>query len=323
LWRFEFDNDIVVGSDDAYSSGWGLERHGPADDTWGQRNRNGFSLFVARNVPGLGDDGEGGRVVRSAMGFSQIMQTPVDISNPEPQPKDVPWAAVAGLHWSWYSIDNRRLNSFQLFAGCMGPCSGAREVQKLVHEDLDLGDPVRGWHNQLATKALLNLNYAVRRKLLAPSPDLYQRPRLTGDVSVGSQAGVGNFFRVIDFQLELRFGWNLPPGFTNIPDPPGRGIMIDSSPCAPPDRWSFHISVIPRLVYFDHVATLEGGDTENGGFHPGIDYESTPFQVLFGLHLARARFSVHLTYYSYRNQVLQTPTQASLDWANLSLEYRF
>jgi hypothetical protein len=30
LWRFEFDNDIVGESDDFFSAGWSLQRHGPA-----------------------------------------------------------------------------------------------------------------------------------------------------------------------------------------------------------------------------------------------------------------------------------------------------
>ena len=70
-------------------------------------------------------------------------------------------------------------------------------------------------------------------------------------------------------------------------------------------------------------ATLEGGDTTNGGYHPGIDYETTPLEVVFGLHLARARFAAHLTHYWYRDSVLGPSSNATLDWTNFSLQYRF
>ena len=205
----------------------------------------------------------------------------------------------------------------------MGPCSGAEQVQRFVHEDLGMGDPPLGWDHQLDNTALLNFNYVARRKLLAPLLDRYESPRFNGDVSVGGQVGLGNFFRLADIQLEARFGWSLPPGFTHIPDPPGRGVMLDASPCLQPKRWAFYVSVVPRVVYFEHVATLDGGDTANGGHHPGIDFERTHFEVLIGLHLTRGKFVLHVTHYLFRGDVFGTSTTATLDWTNLSVQYRF
>jgi hypothetical protein len=324
LWRFELDNDVLLGSDDAFSSGWEIERHSAASETWEETGHSSFSLFVAEHVPGLGDDGEGGRVVRRGIGLSQLLQTPADITDPGPQPEDVPWAAALGVHVSWLSVDSRRLNAFQIYLGCMGPCAGGEPLQRFVHDDLGLSTDIpEGWDHQLDTEPLVNLNYAVRRKLLTPSPESYGEAGFSGDLGVGAQAGVGNFFRVADLHLELRFGWRLPTGFTQIPDPPGRGVMVDASPRDTEPDWAFHVSVIPRLIYFEHVSMLDGGATSSGGYHPGVDYERSPFQVLYGLHLSRAPFSFHLTYYSYYGEVLSTPTGTSLDWVNLSFEYRF
>ena len=98
--------------------------------------------------------------------------------------------------------------------------------------------------------------------------------------------------------------------------------MVDASPCVQPERWAFYVSVVPRMVYFDHVAPLEGGDTSNGGHHPGVDYEKTPFEVLFGLHLMRGRFAMHLTHYWFRGSFFAS-SRATLDWTNVSLQYRF
>jgi lipid A 3-O-deacylase len=323
LWRFEFDNDIVAGTDNAFTNGWGIQRHEPLYDTWDDIDRFVLSRWIAHHIPGIGDDGEGGRYVKRGVGFSQIMQTPEDITNPDPQPNDVPWAGVGGFHFSWSSFDNTRLNAFQIFVGLMGPYSLAEEFQTFIHVDLGAGDPPEGWDNQLKNEALLNLNYGLRRKVLAPSMDRYASGRIVGDVAVGGQVAVGNFMSLAELQLEFRWGWRMPPGFTHIPDPPGRGIMLDPSPSVPPDKWGIYFSLVPRYTYWAHIRTLEGGDTDNGGYHPGIDYDETVFQTLIGLHFTKKRFSFHITYFYFPTKPLNTLTASSTDWANFSIEYRF
>jgi hypothetical protein len=67
---------------------------------------------------------------------------------------------------------------------------------------------------------------------------------------------------------------------------------------------------------------LTGGDTANGGHHPGVDYERTPLELLAGFHLAKGRFSTHLMYHYFPGSLLDTPDNASVDWINLSLEWR-
>src|SRR5262245_21064932 len=85
LFRFEFDNDTFLGSDDAFTAGWSFQLHSPLEDAWAP----GFAKWIGR-VPGLGDDGRGGRIVRWALGLNQIILTPADISIAEPQPNDIP-----------------------------------------------------------------------------------------------------------------------------------------------------------------------------------------------------------------------------------------
>jgi hypothetical protein len=331
-WRFEFDNDVFTGGDDAFSAGFSLQRHSPLFDTWEQKRkgktRKGLALWIGRHVPGLGDNGEGGRLVRRATGFSGVMQTPEDIENPEPQPEDVPWAGVAGLATSWSSYDNRHLAAFQIFVGCMGPCSLADEVQTFVHDDLGFSDKSpAGWDNQLDNEFLGNLNYALRHKLATPSEERYQAGRFGGDLAIGGQVGLGNYFSFVDSQLELRFGWGLPMGFTHIPDPAGRGILLDpayipAGDTTALDRTRVYFSLVPRFTYFEEITTLEGGETENGGFHPGIEYDDTVFQMLFGFHIARHRFAVHLTGYYFPSDVIDLAGETSFDWVNLSFEWR-
>jgi lipid A 3-O-deacylase len=125
LFRFEFDNDTFLGSDDAFTAGWSFQPHSRLDDTW----HPGYAKWIGR-MPGLGDDGSGGRVVRWAAGLGQMIITPKDISIETPQPDDVPWAGVLTAAVSWSAYDNQRMGALQFLVGCMGPRSGAESVQK-------------------------------------------------------------------------------------------------------------------------------------------------------------------------------------------------
>lgn len=321
--RFAMDNDLIVGSDDLFSAGWMLEYHGPLSESWKERAdgtvRSPFARWVGRHVPGLDDRGPAGRRVRRSGGISQVIQTPNWIENPAPQPEAVPWAGVLGVHTTWVALDDERLNAFQVFLGCLGPCAQSDEVQRFVHNDLGLGDPPRGWEHQLEDKALINLNYELRRKLVA-SPD-----DGTGfDLAAGGQLGVGNFFSFVQAQLELRFGWGMPLGFAQVPDQPGRGIAM--VPTTQPETGrGFWVTIVPRMVYLDRVSTLEGGRTSSGGRHPGVRYDSMFFEAVGGLHGRIGAFSVHWTYHHYPDPFIHTPVdrESSLSWANLTLEYRF
>ena len=322
VWRVSFDNDIVSQSDDGYTAGWSLERHSAAWDTWEGSRLSGFSRLVGRIVPGLGDDGEGGRLVRTAWGASQIMQTPNEISDPSLQLDDVPWAGTLGLFGSWTAVDDRRLNAVQLYIGCMGPCSQADEIQTFVHEDLDLHVIPEGWHTQLDTEALVNLNYMVRRKV-ASSSSVGVRGAFAGDLSVGAQVGVGSFFNVADVSMELRWGWGLPEGFSTIPEPAGRGVVMDPTPARPLGGWQVSFALVPRYVYFADVATLDGGSTADGRYHPGIEYESSVLQLVSEIRVQRGRLSVILAHFNYEDDIILTSKGTTLEWSNLSVGFSF
>src|SRR5262245_33644592 len=162
MFRFEFDNDNFLGSDDAFSAGWSFQLHSNLMDTWNPA----YASWIGR-FPGLGDDGSGGRVARWAYGLTQIIITPADVSIAEPQPEAAPWAGILGVYASFSAYDNRRLAALQLYLGCMGPCSYAEQVQTFIHEDLGFGTPPEGWDNQLVNQVLGNVNYEYRYKIWA------------------------------------------------------------------------------------------------------------------------------------------------------------
>lgn len=320
--RFEFDNDTFLGSDDVFTAAWSLQLHSPAYDTWDEAAPSFFGA-----VPGLGDDGKGGRVVRWAAGVSQMIVSPSDLSIAEPQPHDSPWAGILGVYASLSSYDNRRLTAAQLYLGCMGPCSQAEDVQRFVHEDLGRGVPPKGWDNQLDTKILGNLNVAGAYKLWATPESSYVPGRWASDLAIGGQIGLGNLATFARAQVEFRFGPSLPMGFTHVPDAPGLGIALDPLyPGSAPSQirsWKAYASVVVRSTYFAYLAPAEGGKTENGGFHPGVGINHGQPELLIGLHIGRAPVALHVTYYRYLLGPEQIGLGNSLDWANISFEVRF
>src|SRR5437867_12308584 len=83
LFRFEFDNDAFLGKDNAFTAGWSFQWHSRLNDAWSP----GSAKWIGR-IPGLGDDGPGKRIVRWAVGVSQVIITPLDVSIEAPQPND-------------------------------------------------------------------------------------------------------------------------------------------------------------------------------------------------------------------------------------------
>jgi outer membrane protein LpxR len=323
MFRFEFDNDSFIGSDDAFSAGWSFQVHSRVMDRWNPA----YAGWIGK-LPGLGDDGPGRRVVRWAFALSQIIITPKDISIAAPQPNDAPWAGSLGVTGTWSSYDNRRLGAMQIYLGCMGPCSQAEDVQRFIHEDLGFGDPPKGWKNQLSNKALANLNYEYRYKLFSPAVSAYLPRRFAADLAVGSEAAAGNLTTRVNGEVELRFGWGLPMGFTKIPDPPGVGMVLDpvyldpEQPLTDLYGWRIYFNLVARRHWITYLAPSEGGPTESGANQPVLRPYPGQKEVLFGVHLTRVPFSVHVKYYRYFASA--TPgISGNLDWVNFSFEYRF
>jgi hypothetical protein len=321
MFRFEFDNDSFIGSDDAFSAGWSFQVHSQLRGEWDRA----YASWIGK-LPGLGDDGRGGRITRWAYGITQVIVTPEDITIEAPQPNDAPWVGLLGVTGTWAAYNNRRLAAVQVYLGCMGPCSQAQDVQTFIHDDLGLGDHPAGWGNQLSNRALANGNYEFRYKVLADDVAAYVPGRFAMDLGVGSQAAVGNLNTSLSVQGEFRFGWGMPMGFTKIPDPAGLGMAVEpvyfdpEQPLNMLKGWRTYFNLVGRQTWFDYFAPAEGGPTESGYNHPDIRPYPLETAVIFGLHLVRVPVGVHLTHYSY----FGGPDRASSsDWVNFSFEYRF
>jgi len=316
LWRLVFDNDGFVHKDNAFTSGWSVQRHSHQHDSWQDMGPSVFSGWISRTIPGLGDGG--GRIVKRGTGLSQVIMTPEDIENPDPQPGDVPWAGALGWSESWYAFDNRRLNAFQIYFGILGPYSFAEQFQTWVHKLINADEPL-GWDNQLNTEPLLNLNYAYKHKLFNHGD---YKSGFATDLAVGGEAGLGNFWTSARASLEWRFGWGLPEGFIHTSDPPGYGIMLNPNPGAP-GTFCIYFSIVARVAATAYSVFWDG-NTFGDSPHPGLDYDAVSRGAVFGLHVASRRFSVHFNFYSFGELPFESVNPLTdLSWGNITFEYRF
>jgi hypothetical protein len=317
LWRLGWDNDAFVRVDNGFTNGWSIQRHSHHFGAWHEMGPSKFSAWISRTIPGLDDDD--GRVVKRGTGLSQITMTPEDVSNPDPQPGDVPWAGSLGWAESWYAFDNQTLNAFQIYFGILGPYSLADSFQVQIHDWINADEPL-GWDHQLDTEPLLNLNYTFKRKLVSAGE--YATKGFAGDFAVGLEGALGNFVTSAGLTLEGRFGWGLPKGFAQMADPPAYGIMLDPEK-GDPGKFHLYFSVVFRVGATGHSVFFDGNMLRDSP-HPGLEYDGISHATVFGLHADRGRYAIHFNFYRYNDLPFESVNPLTdLTWGNITFEYRF
>ncbi len=315
LWRFEFDNDFFGGSDDFFTAGWSIQRHGPAVASWDELKLSKPSRWIAGFVPGI--SGGEGLSVRRGMAFGQIMQTPADLSQTALIEDDLPYAGVLGVANSWAALNDDRLNVFQVYLGMLGPASFAEEVQTFIHVDLDMGEDPMGWDNQLSNELLVNLNYAMARKIVSVGE---KRTGFAADLSYGGSLGLGNLYTYGQVGLQTRFGWRLSEGFAHIPDVAGRGVVVEPMLGGPPPgKTQFYFSTVVRSALVGYTVLLDGNTFEDSH---SVDYDPGIVQLVVGTHFMRGAFGAHFTLFLSSNPVKELESSTP-SWGNISVDYRF
>jgi hypothetical protein len=315
LWSLGFDDDIFGGSDDFFTGGWSLQRHGPAVASWDELNLSKPSRWIADWVPGL--SGGQGQRFRRGIGLNQIIQTPEDLGETELIVDDVPYAGVLGLANSWAALSNDRINVFQIYLGMLGPVSMAEEVQTFLHTDLGLGTDPMGWDNQLGNELVVNLNYMLSRKIGRVGS--YQSG-FGADLAYTGDVGLGNLFTQAQVGLQARLGWRLSEGFAQNPDIAGRGVFVDPVLSAPPSgKTRFYFSAGVRGALLAYTVLLDGNTFQDSH---SVDYDHYFAQILLGAHCERGALGIHFTLYFSSNPV-QDLMASEPSWGNLSVGYRF
>jgi len=149
-----------------------------------------------------------GRENRVGIGLSQYMYTPSDIKIAELMEDDRPYGGWLYLSFLLSSRDGNSLDLAAIDIGVVGPSSGAKETQKLVHSWIDCADP-KGWDNQIEDEIGLNLIYQRKYKWS-------KKGLIDFDFITYGGGSLGNVFTYCDVGGMLRIGHNIPDDFGYI-----------------------------------------------------------------------------------------------------------
>lgn len=149
---FSYENDMIgSGSDENYTSGaqinyFNIDQRPPA--------------IVKKLSNTLGF--EVGEATAVSYTLGQKIFTPTDISNPNPQPNDRPWAGWLYGSISLSNVYDTHIDNFGVTLGVIGPASLAEHTQKFIHKSISHSPRPEGWDNQLHTEPGLILSWERR-----------------------------------------------------------------------------------------------------------------------------------------------------------------
>lgn len=306
-WRFTWDNDVVMNSDNEFTNGMSVQVHGPpARSLADAAGTPAFGKSMARwFLPVRRHD----LLFREGWSAGQSIQTPDDLTREDLIVDDAPYAAALAVQNTWIAYDDRRLYGFGWLLGVVGPAAMGEEVQKGFHSLIGDEEPM-GWDNQVENEPLINFYYEHKRKLVRSS---------FGDIAACVGASVGNLVSAAEVRLEGRLGWHVPGGFLYTPDPIGRHLSYDSHiPPQKPANWTFYGSFSAGAGILGYSAFFDGNLFRDSH---SVDYERTVENVVFGLHFQRWRWGLHLNIAS-SSKVADRAPDSKDKYGSLMVEFR-
>ncbi len=315
-WRFEFNNDAFLNSDsdNLFSAGWSLQKHGRRVYTWEEaRGTLAFGRVLAKPfLPTKAMD----RSFRESWSVGQAISTPEDIGAEQLLANDIPYSAMLGTTNGWIAFNDTKFTGFQMLIGIVGPAALGEEVQTAVHTLINAEDP-KGWGNQLDTEPVLNFTYMWKRKLVNTK---------VFDLAFNTDAALGNWFTLGEASFEFRIGKNKPKGFLYIPDPIGRSMFYDAA--LRPDavkKQTLYFSTVFRYAAMLRMLILDGSTFEDSNDLEDVR-EDFVGQLIFGLHYRRINWGVHANWW-FTTDLIESGAMVmgdtGADFGTITLEYRF
>jgi hypothetical protein len=134
------ENDVFTNSDNNYTNGVGVAWVSGAVAA----EDSGFVGHWTRwwsFLPYVADDGY---ATYASWSLAQEMNTPDDITDPDPSPDDQPYSGILYVDSTLYARKPNWTHAWQLKLGVVGPASQAEVVQRDFHRLIGAGKP-RGW----------------------------------------------------------------------------------------------------------------------------------------------------------------------------------
>ena len=193
MFRIYLDNDFFAyrKEDGGYSSGVRM-------DLFYQRSSERESFFSNFLIK-AGDNA----INTHSWSIMQVMITSNDITKEEWAEGDYPYSGSLFISRALHSINSEKQYSIKTewLAGIMGPKAYAGETQTWFHDLMGYPKPM-GWHHQMPTSVLFNLNLSIEKLIFSPSKNL--------EVSIGGEVDAGTLYNGVSFQSTIRIGRMMP-----------------------------------------------------------------------------------------------------------------
>ena len=217
LLSITWDNDLLTGSDRGYTNGLAISYlTDPAKKMDGRNSEpDSTTSSVLGDLPGISSPGH-----QRAWAFSirQLMITPKDITDSQPDTNDLPYAGYLSVDATLWSWDANTITGYGASLGVVGPESGAEASQKWVHK-LTGSERPRGWDNQLGTDVVGGIKGTHGLKFFDHGSEGLQQ-----DAAFVGSATLSSFRTSLNLGSVWRVGHNLPINF--VPDYAGYSSTI-------------------------------------------------------------------------------------------------
>jgi hypothetical protein len=239
-------NDVVAGNDGGgYSNGIALSAmrsvapgEGAIPAQW----------LLAPVAPWLGL----GPATLTVSSLNQTMVTPSDLARKIPDPADTPYIGTLWFRAAQVSVQGAIADMLALNLGLVGPASGAKRSQILIHS-LTHSERPQGWDSQLPNRALIAVDrYRALRLASGGASD----DRVAADLIVLGGVSVGNLQSSLGGSLLLRYGSGLQRSYptalravSRSADPImlGRGWFVYGAVHADRVFWNLDVGDAARL----------------------------------------------------------------------------
>lgn len=274
---FTLDNDLFVGNDNGYTNGIYIAAYDLGDVR--SNNIPEYDFWVKPLLWSLPKAGVTEAAVNT-YSFGQIMNTPSDITIPNPGANELPYSALLAMTNSYLTISrDSYADLVATTVGIVGPSALGEEAQKFVHKQIEADEPL-GWDTQLGDEIVFQFTRArAWRHWTSQSNNIDLVTTTSGNLgTIRSDASVGAM---------VRLGQGLSSSYATT--------LFNSSRILNP-------SAINNGWYF--YSGFQAGYTFNNIFADGntfrdsrsIDYDPEFISILSGLAYSWNRFSITLAF---------------------------
>lgn len=199
-------NDIFAGSDGGgYTNGVSLARLrvvAPGENAIAPQ----WLLAPVTSLFGLGP------ATLTLSSLNQLMMTPADLSRKMPDPADSPYMGALWYRAAQVSVRDDVADMLAFNIGVIGPPSGARQTQTLIHR-LTGSEKPEGWDYQVRRRALLGIE---RYRAIRVNSDGASDGKPGSDLIALAGASLGNWQSSAGATLMVRYGTNLKQSYPTV-----------------------------------------------------------------------------------------------------------